>query len=140
MKAGQAGPAKRPIWLRVEGVRRCIPALLAAIAVAGAAAAHAQTHAPASAAAAGHKAGGLAQSGAAGQAANQNASGRLTETPRQQIDSECAALLNMAATLKAEVDKTTKDELSVAVVLQAGRIEKLARTVKDQMQPAVKKH
>jgi hypothetical protein len=38
------------------------------------------------------------------------------------------------------VDKTTKDQLSVAVVRQAGQIEKLARAMKDEMQPVVKKH
>jgi hypothetical protein len=45
----------------------------------------------------------------------------------------------MAPALKAAVDKTTKDELSVKVVRQADHIEKLAHTVKDQMRPAVKR-
>lgn len=59
------------------------------------------------------------------------------DTARQQINDACANLLKMANDLKAAVDKTTKDELSVAVVRQAGQIEQLAHQVKDEMRPAV---
>jgi hypothetical protein len=51
--------------------------------------------------------------------------------PQQsQIASECADLLKMATDLKSEVDKTTKDTLSVTVVRKAGEIEELAHKVR----------
>ena len=49
---------------------------------------------------------------------------------KQQIASECADLLKMATDLKTEVDKTTKDTLSVTVVRKAGEIEQLAHKVR----------
>jgi hypothetical protein len=52
---------------------------------------------------------------------------------RQQINNECADLLQMANALKIAVDKTTQDELSVTVVREAGQIERAARKVKDEM-------
>jgi hypothetical protein len=39
----------------------------------------------------------------------------------------------MAADLKAEVDKTNQDSLSLAVIRKADAIEKLARNVKKEM-------
>jgi hypothetical protein len=42
----------------------------------------------------------------------------------------------MAIDLKAEVDKTTKETLSITVIRKAGEIEKLAHTVKDRERPA----
>lgn len=53
-----------------------------------------------------------------------------TEGGKQEIASECANLLKMATDLKAEVDKTTKDTLSVTVVRKAGEIEQLAHKVR----------
>lgn len=44
--------------------------------------------------------------------------------------SEAADLLKMASALKTEVDKTTKDTLSVTVVRKAGEIEQLAHKVR----------
>lgn len=49
---------------------------------------------------------------------------------KQEIASECADLLKMATALKTEVDKTTKDTLSVTVVRKAGQIEQLAHKVR----------
>ncbi len=144
MKAGRIGTTKRAFFSAVRSARCCVPVLLAALAVAGAGAVHAQTHSPAPAAAASPKAGAHTQAGAAGQPGNlKDASTIATMIPeprRAQINGECADLLKMATTLKTEVDKTTKDELSVAVVLEAGRIEKLSRAIKDEMQPVLKKH
>ena len=60
--------------------------------------------------------------------------------PDQQIETECAELFKMAVGLKAEVDKTTKDMLSVAVMRKAGDIEQLARKVRDEIKPRVKKN
>ena len=55
---------------------------------------------------------------------------------RKEIAEDSAKLLKMAAELKAEVDKTTKDTLSLAVIKKAAEIEKLARSVKERMKLA----
>jgi hypothetical protein len=65
--------------------------------------------------------------------ASQPAAAEAGDQSRQQIDSECASLLKLATALKTDVDKTTKDELSVPVVLKAGQIEQLAHKVRDEM-------
>ena len=57
-----------------------------------------------------------------------------TETGRKrQLSDESTELLNMALALKAEVDKTTKDTLSLNVIKKADQIEKLAKSVKEKM-------
>lgn len=53
--------------------------------------------------------------------------------PRSRISTESTHLLAMAVDLKAEVDKTTKDTLSLNVIRKADAIEKLAKTVKAKM-------
>jgi hypothetical protein len=45
---------------------------------------------------------------------------------RQQVANEAADLLKMATALKSEVDKSTKDMLSVGVVRKANQIEQMA--------------
>lgn len=52
------------------------------------------------------------------------------EASRREIASECSDLLKMATALKAEVDKSTKDTLSVTVVRKAGEIEQFARQLR----------
>jgi hypothetical protein len=52
---------------------------------------------------------------------------------RKQIADDSARLLKMAADLKAEVDKTTKDTLSLSVIRKADDIERLAHSVKEKM-------
>jgi len=52
---------------------------------------------------------------------------------QKQIADESAQLLTMALALKAEVDKTTKDTLSLNVIRKADEIEKLAKAVKEKM-------
>ncbi len=52
---------------------------------------------------------------------------------KKQISDESTRLLAMAIALKAEVDKTTKDTLSLNVIRKADEIEKLAKTVKEKM-------
>lgn len=59
--------------------------------------------------------------------------GSATNDRKKQIADESAELLNMALALKAEVDKTTKDTLSLNVIKKADQIEKLAKSVKDKM-------
>ena len=56
-----------------------------------------------------------------------------TKGPVTQIDGQCADLLKMANSLKSEVDKTTMDVLSVAVVREADEIEQLARKMKGEI-------
>jgi hypothetical protein len=52
---------------------------------------------------------------------------------RRQIADDAARLVTLATALKAEVDKTDKDTLSLTVIRKADEIEKLARTVKEKM-------
>jgi hypothetical protein len=56
---------------------------------------------------------------------------------KKQINSESAKLLKLANELKAEVDKTDKDTLSIGVIRKADEIEKLAHSVKEKMQLTV---
>ena len=50
---------------------------------------------------------------------------------KKQIADESSQLLAMALSLKAEVDKTNKDTLSLKVIRKADQIERLAKTVKE---------
>lgn len=52
---------------------------------------------------------------------------------QKQIIDETNQLLDLAKQLKAAVDKTSKDQLSLDVVNTASEIEKLAKSVKDKM-------
>lgn len=56
---------------------------------------------------------------------------------KKQISDDSAKLLTLAMALKAEVDKTNKDMLSLNVIRKADEIEKLARSVKDKMKLSV---
>jgi hypothetical protein len=49
---------------------------------------------------------------------------------KKQISDETADLLKLANSLKAEMDKTTRDTLSVAVIRRAGEIEQLAHKMR----------
>jgi hypothetical protein len=52
---------------------------------------------------------------------------------KKQISSDSAQLLKLATELKNEVDKTTKDTLSLNVIRKADEIERLAHNVKEKM-------
>ena len=52
---------------------------------------------------------------------------------KKVIADQSAQLLEMALALKAEVDKTTKDTLSLNVIKKTDEIEKLAKSVKEKM-------
>jgi hypothetical protein len=56
---------------------------------------------------------------------------------RKQIADDSAKLLKLATDLKTEVDKTTKDTLSLGVIRKADEIEKLAHNVKEKMKLTV---
>ena len=52
---------------------------------------------------------------------------------KKQIAEDSAKLLKLATELKTEVDKTSKDTLSLTVIRKADEIEKLAHGVKEKM-------
>jgi IS30 family transposase len=52
---------------------------------------------------------------------------------KKQIAEDSAKLLKLATDLKAEVEKTDKDTLSLNVIRRAGEIEKLAHSVREKM-------
>jgi hypothetical protein len=52
---------------------------------------------------------------------------------KKQIAEDTAKLLKLATDLKAEVDKTSKDTLSLTVIRKADEIERLAHSVKEKM-------
>jgi hypothetical protein len=72
----------------------------------------------------------------ADQAKKQSFEAANTERKRQIAD-DTAKLLELATELKAEVDKTSKDTLSVNVIRKAESIEKLAKGVKEKMKLTV---
>jgi hypothetical protein len=51
---------------------------------------------------------------------------------KTQIADDAAKLLKLATDLKTEVDKTSKDTLSVNVIRKADEIEKLAHSVREK--------
>jgi hypothetical protein len=51
----------------------------------------------------------------------------------RQIAEQSAKLLQLATSLKAEVDKSNKDTLSIAVYRKANEIERLAHSVREAM-------
>jgi hypothetical protein len=59
-------------------------------------------------------------------------------TPQQkQLAEDTAQLLTLANELKAEMDKSSKDTLSLNVVKKADQIEKLARKVRAEMRASI---
>jgi hypothetical protein len=84
------------------------------------------------------QASGSASNDAKPQADSPNDSGLQKGAPaeserKRQISDESTRLLAMAIALKAEVDKTSKDTLSLNVIRKADEIERLAKTVKEKM-------
>jgi type VI protein secretion system component VasF len=75
------------------------------------------------------------EDGATRQMAAAQATKRNTQRQQQLVD-DTAKLLTLAQQLKEEVDKSTKDTLSIAVVKKAEEIEKLAKSVKEKMREA----
>ena len=56
---------------------------------------------------------------------------------KRQIADDSERLLKLATDLKTEVDKTSKDTLSLNVIRKADAIEKLAQDVKEKMKLSV---
>ncbi len=75
-----------------------------------------------------------ARSALAPQAAKPQAAAKSTV-----VSNQCTELLQMAKTLKAEVDKTTVNVLSVAVVKEAAQIQKYAHTMHNRFKSNAKR-
>lgn len=58
---------------------------------------------------------------------------KRNEARQQQIVKDTNKLLALATELKAEVDKTNKDVLSLDVIKKADEIEKLSKSIKEKM-------
>jgi hypothetical protein len=59
---------------------------------------------------------------------------QLRNSDRQKrLVADTEKLLSLATDLKAQVDKSTKDTLSLDVIKKADEIEKLAHSVKERM-------
>lgn len=56
---------------------------------------------------------------------------------KRQLDADSTQLLKLAAELKAEIDKTPQDMLSLSVVRKAEEIERLAHNVQTKMKLTV---
>lgn len=56
---------------------------------------------------------------------------------KNQLAVDTAKLLQLANELKTEMDKSSKDMLSVAVIKKADEVEKLAHKVRDEMKASI---
>jgi hypothetical protein len=72
-----------------------------------------------------------------GQQAKEKILEQLNLERKRQMSADSALLLKLAADLKAEVDRTDKDMLSITVIRQANEIEKLAHNVREKMKASV---
>jgi hypothetical protein len=66
-------------------------------------------------------------------AANNQAPPAPQTAKQKQLADDTAKLLQLANELKAELDKSSKDTLSLSVMKKAEQVEKLARKVRDEM-------
>jgi hypothetical protein len=57
----------------------------------------------------------------------------LEDDRHRRIAADASKLLQLATELKTEVDKSTKNELSIAVIDKAAEIEKLSHDMKERM-------
>ena len=73
------------------------------------------------------------ESRAPGAQTMQPSSGAAGANRNRQIADESAELLKLATDLKAEVDKTTKDTLSMRVIRKAEEIRQLAHSVRSRV-------
>jgi len=59
------------------------------------------------------------------------------ELRQKQLTEDTAKLLVLANELKAEMDKSTKDTLSLSVIKKAEQVEKLAHKVREEMRASL---
>jgi hypothetical protein len=111
----------------------CLAVLLVALATAGVAQQPAQTAAAQPVAAAQPAA---AAPGNTAPAADSQTAAPQTDKQKQLAD-DTAKLLQLANELKAELDKSSKDTLSLSVMKKAEQVEKLAHKVRDEMKASL---
>jgi hypothetical protein len=76
----------------------------------------------------------VAQAPATTEATADTSKSQTPQTPQQkQLADDTAQLLTLANELKAELDKSNKDTLSLSVIKKAEQVEKLAHKVRDEM-------
>ena len=56
---------------------------------------------------------------------------------KKQLAADTAKLLELANELKAEMDKSSKDTLSLNVIKKAEQVERLAHKVRDEMKASI---
>lgn len=79
-----------------------------------------------------------AQAPAAAVAAAETPKPTTPQTPQQkQLADDTAKLLALANELKAELEKSNKDTLSLTVIRKAEQVEKLAHKVRDEMKASL---
>ena len=138
MKIRRMGGKRKVRLLRTRALWVCLLTGLFVIAVAirpGASTTFAQSTEPQAApppATSDAAAGATAQAPSPDQPAKSEVSDAATGPPKKQVVLDSANLLKMANDLKANMDKTTPDTLSVAVIRQAEEIEKLAHKMRSK--------
>ncbi len=138
MKVRRMGSKSKVRLLRTRGLWVCLLTGLFVIAIAirpGARTTFAQSTEPQAApptATSEAVAGATAQAPSQDQAAKAQVTDASTNPPKKQIALDSANLLKMANDLKANMDKTTPDTLSIAVIRQAEEIEKLAHKMRSK--------
>jgi len=79
-----------------------------------------------------------AQTQAKVEVAANNLAAPAPQTDKQkQLADDTAKLLQLANELKAELDKSSKDTLSLSVMKKAEQVEKLAHKVRDEMKASL---
>lgn len=58
---------------------------------------------------------------------------RRNEQRQQEIVKDTAKLVDLTQQLKAELDKSGKDQMSLSAIKKTEEIEKLAKTIKEKM-------
>lgn len=77
---------------------------------------------------------------ATGEATPDTSKPATPQTPQQkQLADDTAKLLTLANELKAELDKSSKNTLSLSVIKKAEQVEKLAHKVRDEMKASLQK-
>jgi hypothetical protein len=68
---------------------------------------------------------------------SQKKKAEVEQKRKKEIEADTAKLLELANELKVEMDKSSKDMLSLTVVRKADEIEKLARKVRQEMKSSM---
>jgi len=80
----------------------------------------------------------VAQAPATAEAKADTSKPTTPQTPqRKQLADDTAKLLTLANELKAELDKSSKNTLSLSVIKKAEQVEKLAQKVRDEMKASL---